>query len=378
MTAPAAGLSPDRYREVIGHFTSGVTIVTTVVDGRPHGTTASAVSSLSLEPPMVLVCLNRASSTRQAVAAAGAFAVNILAEGQGELAVRFASKGVDRFAGVGLHGGASGQPLLDDALATLECRITEQVEAATHTVFLAQVEQAGARPGAPLAYFRGHYGRLDLTADQAVYGELREWLLRGSVAEGRTLAADALAEELDASSASVLHGLAQLSSEGLLERQLDGTYAVRVASDDVVADIYRARETIEVGVATATVGRVSRDALAILRELAEATAGTITADGKLADVDSWVRANRSFHEFMVGLGDSPALLAAYRGLGLSGVDIQRLFSGQRVDVLVEDHRRLVEAYEQADVERACRVIAAHTRRPLELGARAPGRSDSAL
>lgn len=155
-----APLTSDAFREVIGHFASGVTVITTTLDGRPYGTTASAVTSLSLEPPMLVVCLNRASATGQAILRSGRFAVNILGEGDDDLARRFATKGDDKFAGVAVEQRADGPPLLVDALAQLICRVTQQVEAATHVVLIAEVDEATARPGRPLAYYRGKFGRL--------------------------------------------------------------------------------------------------------------------------------------------------------------------------------------------------------------------------
>jgi flavin reductase (DIM6/NTAB) family NADH-FMN oxidoreductase RutF len=162
-TSDSRRLTSEEFREVIGHFASGVTVVTVSVDGRLYGTTASAVTSLALEPPMLLVCMNRESATGRAMASAGTFAVNILGEEHGELATRFARKGGDKFAGVELTDGEQGHPLLAHAIAQLECRVTEQVVAGTHVVFIAEVETGSARPGAPpLAYFRGRFGRLEL------------------------------------------------------------------------------------------------------------------------------------------------------------------------------------------------------------------------
>jgi flavin reductase (DIM6/NTAB) family NADH-FMN oxidoreductase RutF len=148
------------FREVVGHFATGVAVVTARRGGVDHGLTASAVASLSLEPPMLLVCLNRASVTHGALTAAGAYGVNVLTDAQAEIAIRFA--GQDRqtkFAGLRVHYGPLGQPLLSDALARLECRVTETVSGGTHTVFLGRVAHAEAAPGAPLTYFRGRFGR---------------------------------------------------------------------------------------------------------------------------------------------------------------------------------------------------------------------------
>ena len=152
-------MGTDPYREAAGHFTTGVAVVTTLHEGRRFGVTASAVSSVSLEPPTLLVCLNRRLATRDALVAAGRFAVNVLREDQAELAVRFATPAEDKFAGVELVEGAYGVPLIAGALARLECTVADPVDAATHTVFLAQVTGVEVSAGGPLAYFRGSFGR---------------------------------------------------------------------------------------------------------------------------------------------------------------------------------------------------------------------------
>src|SRR3954452_25211 len=162
----ARSLTSDEFREVISHFASGVTVITAVHDGRPYGTTASAVTSLSLEPPMLLICMNKQSETGRAVAASKHFGVNILGANQADLAERFAQKGGDKFAGVEVAPGKWGEPLFTEALATLECTVSEETSGGTHYVFLAEVENGSARGGTPLAYFKGEFGRLELTREQ--------------------------------------------------------------------------------------------------------------------------------------------------------------------------------------------------------------------
>jgi flavin reductase (DIM6/NTAB) family NADH-FMN oxidoreductase RutF len=146
------------FRDVIGHFTTGVTIVTARHDGVDYGVTVSAVSSLSLEPPMLLVCLNRVSRTQGAVDRQGAFAVNILGAGQADLARRFATNSDDKFDGLRTGYGDLGHPLLEDALAHVECRVVERAVGGTHTVFLAEVVRAERFEGEPLVYYRGQFG----------------------------------------------------------------------------------------------------------------------------------------------------------------------------------------------------------------------------
>jgi flavin reductase (DIM6/NTAB) family NADH-FMN oxidoreductase RutF len=208
-TAASRPLEPSEFRNVIGHFASGVTVITTSADGARHGTTASAVASLALEPPMLLVCMNRESATGLAMASTGAFAVNILGEEHGELAIRFARKGSDKFEGVELADGQCGQPLLAGAIAHLECRVTEQVAAGTHTVFIAEVEAATAQVGAPpLAYYRGRFGRLEIAED--VPPQPREPL---TAAELRDAEAARRAIELGAADLSVGHVRADALAE---------------------------------------------------------------------------------------------------------------------------------------------------------------------
>src|SRR4051794_41721914 len=121
----ARSLTPEEFREVISHFASGVTVITVLHEERRYGTTASAVASLSLEPPMLLICMNKQSETGRAVAAARCFGVNILAADQADLAERFARKGRDKFAGLPVSEGQWREPLFNEALATLQCRRAE-------------------------------------------------------------------------------------------------------------------------------------------------------------------------------------------------------------------------------------------------------------
>lgn len=148
------------YREVVSHFATGVAVITARHDDVDYGMTASALASLSVDPPTLLVCLSRESVTHEAIHAAGAFGVNILTEAQSEIAKRFA--GTDRaqkFHELRVRHGELGQPLLLDALARLECRVAEPVTGGTHTIFLGTVRNAEVDDGAPLIYFRSRFGR---------------------------------------------------------------------------------------------------------------------------------------------------------------------------------------------------------------------------
>jgi flavin reductase (DIM6/NTAB) family NADH-FMN oxidoreductase RutF len=160
-------LAADQFRLVLGHLPTGVTIITTLdADGRPTGLTASAVTSVSLEPPLILICVSRRAQSYAALAAAGRFAVNILALGQEGLSRRFATSapGAEKFQGVAYHLGALGMPVLDGALAELECTMAHVYPGGDHMIFVGQVEagrSSGAEGVEPLLYYRGKYRRLD-------------------------------------------------------------------------------------------------------------------------------------------------------------------------------------------------------------------------
>jgi flavin reductase (DIM6/NTAB) family NADH-FMN oxidoreductase RutF len=154
------------FRDVIGHFATGVTIVTTSEAGVDHGTTVSAVSSVSLEPPMLLICLNRSSRTQAVIERKGSFAVNILGVTQDELARTFATGRDDKFAGLEVVRSAAGHPLLVEALAHVECRVVDTAVGGTHTIYFGEVERAERFEGEPLLYFRGRFGWLSLDRDE--------------------------------------------------------------------------------------------------------------------------------------------------------------------------------------------------------------------
>jgi flavin reductase (DIM6/NTAB) family NADH-FMN oxidoreductase RutF len=135
-----------------------VTIVTAADSGGQFGTTVSAVSTVSLEPPTLLVCLNRTSRTREVVDRTSRFAVNILGVGQGDLARTFATDRDDKFDGVEFETGPFGVALLRDAIAHIECTVRETATSGTHTVFFGEVQRAERFEGEPILYYRGQVG----------------------------------------------------------------------------------------------------------------------------------------------------------------------------------------------------------------------------
>lgn len=156
-------IDPDAFRSVLGRFASGITVVTTRDAGqRDVGMTVSAFCSVSLEPPLVQICVDREASLFAALVGSTRYGVSILAAEQEALSRRFATaESTRRFDGIGYRRGESGVLLLDDALAHLECRIVASHEAGDHTIFVGEVESATASSTRPLLYYRGGYAQLE-------------------------------------------------------------------------------------------------------------------------------------------------------------------------------------------------------------------------
>jgi flavin reductase (DIM6/NTAB) family NADH-FMN oxidoreductase RutF len=145
------------FKLAMSHFASGVTIVTTENEGRRYGMTVASFASLSLHPPLVLVCIEKSVKTHDAIIAAQKFGVSILASDQATISNRFASRSDDKFADTDVTEGTLGVPLITGALTTLECRLNEQLPGGDHTIFVGEVVDSETREGLPLLYFRSGY-----------------------------------------------------------------------------------------------------------------------------------------------------------------------------------------------------------------------------
>jgi flavin reductase (DIM6/NTAB) family NADH-FMN oxidoreductase RutF len=153
-------VGPEDFKAAVRRFASGVTIVTVTRDGEMHGMTASSFASVSLEPPSILVSLDKTSKTRTMIGETGSFAVNILAKGQEEIARAFARVGDDKFGDMARETAPGGAPLIEGALAWLECRTTQVVDGGDHEVFIAEVLATGGAAGEPLIYHDRSYRSL--------------------------------------------------------------------------------------------------------------------------------------------------------------------------------------------------------------------------
>ena len=152
-----------RFRQVLGRFATGVTVVTGVVGGDPVGLAVNSFTSVSLEPALVAFCVAKASRTWPRLRATGSFCVNILAEDQEALSRAFAGRPPDRFRGVGWRPGPSGTPILTDVLAWVECAVEAEYDAGDHVIVVGRVRDLDVgHEGRPLVFYRGGYGRFEI------------------------------------------------------------------------------------------------------------------------------------------------------------------------------------------------------------------------
>lgn len=343
------------FRRVVGNLASGVTVLTTSEGRLSFGMTASSVTSLSLDPPMMLACVNNAVPTSAAIVRVGRFAINVLAEGQDELAYQFASPSPDKFRDVSLHRSRHNLPLLTDALAQFECSVVETVVGGTHTVFLASVESASAKDGSPLTYFRGRFGRFEFAHDDEAYERARAQVLSLHMnADGVVTVAD-LAEQLSVERSSAFYALNRLASDGLVRRDPDHGYVISPFDVKISDETFDARLAIELGVIDLAVGRQTESELIELRRLCELMASYIVAD-RFTDFQRYLDANYSFHEFLVTLAQNPLLTSTFGRLSIKSVMTQSFgLTAQSSQTFVDVQRELTQAFEDRDASAARRA-----------------------
>jgi flavin reductase (DIM6/NTAB) family NADH-FMN oxidoreductase RutF len=154
-------ISKDEFRRALGRFASGVTVVTAKdANGKLHGITVSAFCSVSLDPPLILVCIDKNTGSHFALAQTDSFVVNILSDDQQYLSDRFASYLPDKFEAVKYHLGIDDLPVLENALVNLECRLVNSHAEGDHTIFVGRIERATVNGGDPLVYWHGNYRNL--------------------------------------------------------------------------------------------------------------------------------------------------------------------------------------------------------------------------
>ena len=161
--AHAKAVSGDEFRRACGRFATGVAVASVVDErGAAHGLTVSSFTSVSLEPPLVLICLGHDVTIIEAFRRASHFGINILREQDRDLSQRFATKGLDKFNGISWRPGRTGVPLIDSALSAIECETHQRTQSGDHDILVGRVVATRVEDGAPLIYYASHYRKLGL------------------------------------------------------------------------------------------------------------------------------------------------------------------------------------------------------------------------
>ncbi len=347
------------FRHVVGHLASGVTVVTTSSRGREYGMTASSVTSLSVDPPLMLACINNVVPTALAIAESGNYVVNVLDHDQGDLAHQFSRASDDKFRGVEVKTGLLGLPMLVDALAHIECEVTEQVTGGTHSIFIGRVVSATAGSGQPLTYFRGGFGRFEFSHNDEAYRRARQLVLERVFPAEEVIGLEDLVRELEVEKAAAFYALTRMASDGLVLRDPERGYVVS-AFDTLTSDsTFDARLAVELGVIELAMDRLSAKDLTELRTRFEAMAALLVGD-RFVSFEGYLDANYAFHEHLVSLAGNPLLTTTFGGLSIKSV-MTRSFGSTPVtsQKFVEVQRELVEAFEARDREAAGRAARAY-------------------
>jgi DNA-binding GntR family transcriptional regulator len=300
----------------------------------------------------MLACVNNAVPTAAAIERSGRYTVNVLGQSHGDLAYQFASPGQDKFAGVPIDRGAGDVPRLAEAIASLECEVTEQVVGGTHSVFLGHVTSANAREGAPLTYFRGGFGRFEFERNDHAYERARDMVLSRVFAAGQVITVDELADNLDGDRARAFYALTRLAGDGLVRRDPERGYVIAPFDVRTSDDTFEARLAIELGVIDRVAGQADPSLLAVARHHLDTMSRYLVGD-HFEDFHAYLDANYAFHESIVALSDNPLLIAAFGSLSIKNV-MTRSFgvTAQSSAAFLAVQRDLLEALENGDADAA--------------------------
>ena len=365
------------YRNVAGHFASGVAVITTANGTDLSGATVSAVSSLSMDPPMMLVCINASASTHAAIADSGVFCVNILAEHQTDVAYHFARRGEDKFVDQAYtrseHGGV---PILDGVLSHVVCRVVDTIRGGTHTVFLGHVLDASVHDREPLSYYRGKFGRLQRGDYEAAYDAVRDDVLARRTPLNDSLDAIEIGEALRLTPDEVTNALMKLAAEGVVRQGEPGVYRAVPITPETVDHAYEARLTIEAGV-LATKGLSLTDGdLADLDRIAARLAEVKASDDPLP----YVKGVGEFHRRLITAAGSAELADSYRRLSIGPAWIPAAdLSDWRTQLSADDDLlQVLDALRGQDVSRAIEALQRHSRQGRQLAHAAVERAGGSI
>lgn len=351
--------SEARHRVAADHFATGLAVVTSRdVRGEVAGRVVNSVTSLSLEPPTVLLAVPTGSELQHAIDECGALGISLLRDDQALVADRF-SDGLDAtsaFAGLGTKPGHYGQPILTDCLAWMDGTVTESLSWEGDRVYVCRVLDASTSPGRPLVRYRGVSGRYQAFQEASEYASFRRMVLDRVGSTDDLLTIDEVAGSLGMDEASAQEALVRLREEGLVRIDPDdGSHLVLAIDKNGASEALEARLLMEMA------------ATEILRE--KLTTGQVAEfDRRRVECQKFTRATTSagvhhdahlrFHEYAVALTGNSLLVDAYRNFNIPNETWDAITDENR-DCIGADHAELVDFYRRGDMPAARDLLRRH-------------------
>ena len=306
------------FKRAVSFMTSAVTVITTANAGRDYGMTASSVTSLSADPPLMVACLRSDIPTARAVDQSGYYVVNILDENQADLAYQFSRPGPDKFTGVATYRTEAGVAVLRDALVSIVCRVVARASGGTHTMFSGEVLALANKGGKPLAYFRGGFGHFTAAQDEQLYSTLKRRLLRGDLELDAAIDLEAVSAETNSDLNALEKALGRLIGDDLVVRADSGEYRVRPFTAEMACEAFELREVLaREAIHMITAEPPSR----LTRELEKALEHMALEirENSFLDFSRYVNANCQFYRTLIGGMNNAAAVRAFDSLNIAGI-----------------------------------------------------------
>jgi 4-nitrophenol 2-monooxygenase / 4-nitrocatechol 4-monooxygenase, reductase component len=306
------------FKRAVSFMTSAVTVITTANAGRDYGMTASSVTSLSADPPLMVACLRSDIPTARAVDQAGYYVVNILGEDQADLAYQFSRPGPDKFTGVATYRTEAGVAVLRDALVSIVCRVVARALGGTHTMFSGEVLALANKGGKPLAYFRGGFGHFTAAQDEQLYFTLKRRLLRGDLELGAAIDLEAVSAETNSDVNALEKALGRLIGDDLVVRADSGEYRVRPFTAEMACEAFELREVL----AREAIHVITAEPPSSLTRELEKALGHMAQEireNTFLDFSRYVTANCQFYRTLIGGMNNAAAVRAFDSLNIAGI-----------------------------------------------------------
>lgn len=346
------------HRAAADHFATGVAVVTSRdAVGAVAARLVTSLTSLSLEPPALLLAVTTGSALQVAVEESGVLAISLLREDQDLIAQRVAEEGDAAVALRDISGSSDlhGLTVLTDCLTTMECVVTDSVEWSGDHLYTCLVQAARTSPGSPLVQYRGVPGRYQAFQEASDYANFRRLVLERAGSKDALLVVDEFAGTLGMEPASVHDALVRLQDEGLVRvNPADGSHVIVAIDDTGTSQALEARLLMELAATVFLGDALTPSQLDDLEGRREECSASSRGPGAEVDHDAHLR----LHEYLVTLTDNSLLVSAFRNFTIPSATWNVIPRAVQADI-EHDHRQLVACYRAGDIAAAQKVLRAH-------------------